>query len=71
MFITSSLPATSASRPKNGMCLSLESGGSANVASPGTAVSMRVRRVAAGLGQVRPREARSDYHATRSAAHDG
>jgi len=40
MFIARSLPATSRSRPKNGICLSFESSGSASRTSPGTAQSI-------------------------------
>src|SRR5947209_11687930 len=44
MFITSSLPAISRSRPKNGMCLSFGSAGAANPANPG--IEQNISRVA-------------------------
>src|SRR5579859_4241027 len=51
MFMTSSLPATSCSRPKNGMCLSFESTGSANSTRPGTARNMASVASPAVLGR--------------------
>ena len=69
MFITSSLPATSDSRAKNGRCLSLESGGSAKRTSPGTAANMqrsrRPRSWAGGPRRIRLRSPRSWHRRQR------
>ncbi len=51
MFMTRSFPVTSRSRPKKGMCLSLESTGSANCTRPGTALNMASVASPAVLGR--------------------